>query len=84
MKKKLPLFFFRHFCFDELCFDVDQLWTDKLFLDLNNDELIVVQMMPLFVDTLNDDHLQLFFVEHQLFVQSEMLKDDLNEEHVQE
>ena len=41
----------------------------KLFLDLNNHELIDVELRPLFADTLNEDHLQLFFVEHQLFVQ---------------
>ena len=32
--KKLPSFFSRHFCFDELCFDVDQLSTGKLFIAL--------------------------------------------------
>ena len=30
--KKLPSFFSRHFCFDELCLDVDQLSPDKLFI----------------------------------------------------
>ena len=40
-------------------------------------------MWPLFVDTLNEDHFQLFFVQHQLFVQSEMLKDELNEERLE-
>ena len=55
----------------------------KLFLDLNNDELIVVELIPLCVDMLNEDDRQLFFVEHQLFVQSELFKDDLNEERLQ-
>ena len=30
--KKMPPFFSRHFCFDELCLDVDQLSTGKLFI----------------------------------------------------
>ena len=34
MKKKLPPFFSRHFCFDELCLEVDQLSTSKLFIVL--------------------------------------------------
>ena len=34
MKIKLPPFFSRHFCFDELCLDVDQLSTCKLFIVL--------------------------------------------------
>ena len=34
MKKKLPPFFSQHFCFDELCLDVNQLSTGKLFIVL--------------------------------------------------
>ena len=34
MKKKLPLFFSGYFCFDEICLDVDQLLTGKLFIIL--------------------------------------------------
>ena len=32
--KKLPPFFSQHFCFDELCLDVDHLLTGKLFMVL--------------------------------------------------
>ena len=149
MKKKLPPFFSGHFCFDELCSDIAQLSTGKLFivlvvedhngrskihhqllcqihdetdllqisllndgkielgivfgyrlvypapiehklfLDLYNHELLNwlvwnwYLIWALFVDTLNEHHLQLFFVQHQLFIQSEMLKGDLNEEYVE-
>ena len=34
MKKKLPLFFSQHFCFNELFLDVDQLSTGKLLIVL--------------------------------------------------
>ena len=34
MKKKLPLFFPRYSSFDEICLDVDQLSTGKLFIVL--------------------------------------------------
>ena len=65
MKKNCHHFFSRHFCFDELCLDVDQLSTGKLFIvllvqDHNSRSKIHHQLLCQIYD--ETDHLQISLV----------------------